>query len=514
MRSRFLLFIPLQFVLIPMAFTQITFQKTYSTSSSGKPTVYLSADGGYILGGRSLVKTNEYGDTLWTRSYYFGSSAVNCFTPTYDGGYAVAGHTHSFGQGNTDSFIGKIDSIGNIEWSKTYGGITAEEAHSIVQTADSGFVIAGKSRSLVNGGMETYLVKTDVNGNILWTVKVAGSGDDYASSLIKTTDGSLVVAGTIGLMDTSGSYDPSAYISKLDNNGNILWTHTYDVPGSCVVGGVRQTSDGGYVLTGTAFYFSSSSIVDLFILKADSSGNMMWSHFFNHEFSFGNAIEQTGDGGYIIAGQLGPPSASNEVCLIKTDANGDTMWTRTYGGADTDGGFSVKQTNDGGYIVAGATTSFGNGYYLIKTDSMGYSGCNESTIPSFTITDTLVADSAIPATFITYGTSMPFAGLSSNLATVVPVCSSVTGLTEAGIDNGMIIHPNPFTDRFKITLSNPLMNGVCRIYDVRGRCVFEDGMFNSSEKEIHLPDVAPGMYLLRISDESGADLSVSVVTIR
>jgi len=138
---------------------------------------------------------------------------------------------------------------------------------------------------------------------------------------------------------------------------------------------VEQTNDGGYIVAGSAESFGAGA-ADFYLIKTDANGDTLWTRTYGGGGDdFGRAVEQTTDGGYIVAGYTTSFGAGVEdVYLIKTDTNGDTLWTKTYGGAGDDRGWAVEQTTDGGYIVAGGTLSFGaggNDVYLIKTDANG-----------------------------------------------------------------------------------------------------------------------------------------------
>jgi hypothetical protein len=151
---------------------QIIFQESFNTSSNGMPSVKQTNDGGYIITGDLLVKTNANGDTLWTRNFNFGTS--NASQQTFDGGYVISGYTYGYGAGSTDFYLTKTDSSGNIIWSKTFGGASYDEAYSMEQTSDSGFILAGNTWSFGSGAWDIYLVKTNAEGNMVWAKVIGG----------------------------------------------------------------------------------------------------------------------------------------------------------------------------------------------------------------------------------------------------------------------------------------------------------------------------------------------------
>jgi len=243
---------------------------------------------------------------------------------TQDGGYIVTGTTNSAGNG--DIWLIKTDASGAPLWIRTFGGTGSEEGNAVQQTSDGGYVIAGYTFSFGHGGSDLWLVKTDASGDTLWTRAFGGTRNDFGYSVQETRDSGYIVAGNVGYYGPGGG---DLWLVKTDASGDTLWTRT--------VGGTN-----------------------------DDAGYSVW---------------QTLDNGYIVAGRTysfgpGSPTYPN-VWLLRTDASGDTLWTRVYGGDSGDWARSVQQTQDGGYIVGGVTASFGAGnydVYLIKTDGDGNVG--------------------------------------------------------------------------------------------------------------------------------------------
>ncbi len=311
------------------------------------------------------------GDTLWTRTYGGTSNDEAWFVQqTIDSGYIVAGRTWSFGAGASDVWLLKTDAEGDTLWTRTFGGSAPDYGFSVQQTSDSGYIVAGYTLSFGAGGSDVYLVKTDANGNTLWIRTYGGTGSDEGYSTQQTTDGGYIVAG----MTTSfGGGGDDVYLVKTDANGDTLWTRAYGGSYGEAAQFVRQTTDGGYIIAGRAY--SPQRQDDLWLLKTDADGDTLWTHTYGgSESDIGFCVQQTTDGGYIITGRTYSSERFDDLWLLKTDANGDTLWTRTYGGLGGDEGYSVQQTADGGYIVAGVTISFGAGDYdlwLLKTDAVG-----------------------------------------------------------------------------------------------------------------------------------------------
>jgi hypothetical protein len=284
---------------------------------------------------------------------------------TSDGGYIVAGWTESFGAGYGDIFLIKTDANGNIIWAKTYGGTNWDEARSVQQTSDGGYIVAGRTRSFGAGYEDIFLIKTDTNGNIIWAKTYGGINRDEAYSVQQTSDGGYIVA---GWTDSWGGI----LLIKTDTNGNVIWAKTYW--GNRAYS-VQQTSDGGYIVAGVTHPFSAG-YDDAFLIKTDANGNIQWAKTYGGTYwDWASSVQQTSDGGYIVAGTTWSFGAgSYDIFLIKTDANGNIQWAKTY---EVTVAYSVQQTSDGGYIVAGYGWSFGTGstdIFLIKTDANGNIG--------------------------------------------------------------------------------------------------------------------------------------------
>ncbi len=367
----------------------ITFERTYGGADSDRGyAVQQTQDGGYIITGSTwsygageedvyLIKTDSLGDTLWTKTYggtnWDRSHSVQ---QTQDGGYIIGGWSQSFGNGLPDFYLIKTDASGDTTWTGLYGGTSAEECWYVRQTSDGGYILTGRTNSYGAGDFDVYLVKTDALGDTMWTKTFGSTFIDFSVCVQQTSDQGYVVVGMNGSLPGG-----DIYLIKTDSLGDSLWTRTYGGNNSDRGYFVNVTQDGGYIITGeTSSYGAGGN--DVYLIKTDASGDTIWTHTYgSSNTEAGLSVQEIQDDGYIIAGRSNSFGAGElDVYMIRTDSVGDTLWTRTYGGATYDWGYSVQQTQDGGFILAGHTQSFGAGsddVYLIKTDQNGLVGIEE-----------------------------------------------------------------------------------------------------------------------------------------
>jgi len=368
---------------IPYAYAsnppQVKWNRTYG---GDQPDVAYSMqqtnDNGYVIAGYTsslgaggtdfwLVKTDSNGNAKWNKTYG-GTLQDEAYAvqQTNDNGYILAGSTYSFGAGFSDSYLVKTDENGLMQWNKTYGGTHWDVAFSVQQTSDRGYIAAGSSNSFSSGYEDFYLVKTDENGLMQWNKTFGEFYDDIAYSSQQTNDGGYIVC---GYKSSFGTGYEDFWLVKTDPNGNMAWNKTYGGENSDYAYFVQQTNDNGYIIAGSTY--SSSTEFDVWIVRTDSSGNMQWNKTYGgllDEEAY--AIRQASDGGYIIAGFTDSLSYNRDIWLIKTDSSGNIEWSQTYGGTEKDEAYAVQQTSDGGYIIAGTTYSFGPSwdpdFWLIK----------------------------------------------------------------------------------------------------------------------------------------------------
>jgi len=378
------------------------FQKAYGgIKGDGINSIVQTKDGGFVMAGGTtsygtgpgsavgsiyLIRTNSFGDTIWTRTIRNAKDedmSASSIQSTNDGGYIICGSTGVFDPSLwlTDMVLMKTDSSGRPLWTKSYkstlNNITFTNlANEVRQTSDEGYVVVGTTQSF--GLDDGYLIKTDASGNLQWSKSFGNSNTVYPLSVQVRNDG-YTVEGYLDNSNVAGNWD--VFMIKMDLNGNNIWAKIYDRPAKfedMTSGG--QTSDGGYFMAGEI----CADSCNVYLMRADNNGNVLWCKTYGGgKDDWAWSAAQTSDGGFVIAGGTRSFGAGEEdVYLIRTDNSGNLIWSKTFGGLKSDNAWFLTPAKDGGFIVAASTTSFGaggNDPYIIKTDSKGSSGgCNES----------------------------------------------------------------------------------------------------------------------------------------
>ena len=292
---------------------------------------------------------------------------------TADGGLIIVGSTDSWGNGETDIWLIKTNNEGIKEWDKTFGGGEGDWGTSVQQTADNGFIILGHTLSFGNGYYDIFMIKTDSEGNEIWVKTFGGNEEDFGYSVIQTSDGGYIL---VGFTVSFGSGNKDVWIIKTDSQGNEEWNKTYGGSEREIGFAVEQTSDDGFIITGLT-ETNTFGLYDILLIKTDINGENIWEkNIGNGNYEVGSSVKQTQDGGFIITGYtISYGNGARDIWLVKTDPVGEIEWDRTFGGIHNDGGHDVFQTNSGGFIVLGYTESSGNGqkdFKLIKTTPLGF----------------------------------------------------------------------------------------------------------------------------------------------
>ena len=366
-----------------------TWAKIYGNNQYVATGIQQTSDGGYVVGGYTLagvgendvwvLRLNSDGTIVWQKAYGgLNEDNSNFIQQTSDGGYIIGGRTQSFGPSGQNMWILKLNWDGTIGWQKTYDTAGIESARSVQETSDGGYVIAGST-----GGTNSHvwILKLDVNGNASWQNTYGGPNIDNGIHIQQTSDGGYILGGSTYSFGVGSS---DIWVLKLHSDGTIAWQKTYGGSLLDTLAYVQETSDGGFIVAGNTYSFGAGGS-DIWIFKLDNVGTVRWQKTYggsSEDYAF--SIQQTSDGGYIVAGETCSFGANlgsySDIWVLKLNSNGTIAWEKTYGSVDTyessAWGPGISETSDGGYILAGHTGSFGGGVFILKLDSTGHiSGC-------------------------------------------------------------------------------------------------------------------------------------------
>jgi len=317
-------------------------------------------------------------DTLWTRTYG-GDDGDQAYSvcQTDDGGYAIGGSTWSFGLGQSDYYLVRTDSNGDTLWSRTYGlSFHQDEFREMKPTADGGFVLVGYAYSETYDDWVVYVVRTDANGDTVWTKVFDHQHGEFrfnaADAVEETSDGGLIIGGCT----QCEPWILHAYLIKTDANGDTLWTRTYATGGYNAFHSVQETSDGGFIVA-SSMYSEVTWSDDALLVKYDADGNVEWDQTYGVSdiAEWANSARETLDGGFILAGgDMDFMTMDAHMYVVKTDGLGNLQWSGHYSRTTPDGmhigdGLSVVGTEDGGYAIAGNSVpegSWSTDMYLVR----------------------------------------------------------------------------------------------------------------------------------------------------
>ena len=330
----------------------------------------------------SIVQANmpftmikNYGGTQNERGY--------SVKQTSDGGYVIVGSSTSYGAGGSDLWILKVDGLGEFSWSKTYGGQGNDIGRDITQTSDGGYIITGYTKSFSSGGdMDLWLIKTDANGESClysdggtcsensskWIKSFGTSGNDYGNSVQETSEGDFIVAGKSGRI-------PSVFVIKTNSSGEKIWENLYGTGPGDMAQYIIERQDLGFLIVGKE---NANNVDDnLCLINIDTDGAEVWHSLYGGGGADGgNYISEVSGGGYIIAGATKSYGNGNwdDLWLVKTSTGGSMEWQKTFGGSYTETGNYAHEKDAGGFMVTGSTESIGQGLYDIWVVSTDYTG--------------------------------------------------------------------------------------------------------------------------------------------
>ncbi|MFZ5644793.1 MAG: hypothetical protein ACOY46_14505 [Bacillota bacterium] len=294
---------------------------------------------------------------------------------TSDGGFILTGEiivqNYFFQRNSSQIILARLDGNGSGMWQKTISLNGESRGTSVQQTSDGGFIVVGTTENQFYDDKQVCLVKTDASGQLMWKKSYGAGGDDLGVNVRQTGDGGYIIAAD----SQRGSERSKMLLIKTGAAGEAQWMKYFGGNGDKHAASVILTDDGGFVLAGRV-YSDSTGGYDVCLLKTGPRGNVEWEKSFGGKgWDIPASVEQTSDGGYIVTGHTySYGGGESDVYLLKTGPKGDLEWERFFGGRDLEVGRNVRQTGDGGYLVAGWSNSFGDGkisFYLLEISPSG-----------------------------------------------------------------------------------------------------------------------------------------------
>jgi len=467
---------------------------------------------------------------------------------TNDGGYIVTGVTES-GDGdvsgyhsNYDIWVAKLNDTGGLQWQRCLGGSGYDDAPTIEQTTDSGYIIAGYSASTNgdatgngnHGSYDYWIIKLSSTGTIQWQKAYGGSGEDDVNTVKQTADGGYIVAGSLESNDgevtgNHGMYD--GWVVKLDDTGAIQWQKTLGGSDMDFIYAATQTTDGGYIAGG--FTKSTDGDVtnalgayDYWVVKLSSAGAIQWQK------SYGGTsddeayyIMQTSDGGYALTGSstsidgdVTGNHGSEDYWIVKLDDTGAIQWQKSLGGSGEEQSYYMTQTTDGGYAISGKSNSHdgdisvtygGDDYWVVKLSSTGGLQWEASLGGSDDDVAASLQQTPDGGLIVAGFSSSHDSDVTASLGGVdfwIAKMGAVTGVAAVSALAPVInIYPNPAHDVINISSKE---NITTELTDVAGRVVLP----LSSKTQLNIAALPAGSYLFNVYDTKGMKLKTEKVT--
>jgi hypothetical protein len=478
---------------------QTTFQRTYDVDGGR---VLKTMDGGYIVissgskmsGSKSdayLLKLNFKGAVEWTKAYYTAyDEGFSFIKQNSDSSFIISGLSNIDVSGAQRGFLLKTDSKGDTIWKKTYGLLEKPLIiNSFEQTNDGGFILAGTYENAGN------LTRIDNIGNILWTKNFGGTNsNEYCkiNTVHQTLDGGYIACGFI-------SQDGNSFIVKVNSAGTVIWQKTFGYQYKNAVS-IFETQLGHFVFGGA--YWNGVGDNGGYIIKLNQNGNLIWNKIYKdlnpEQNDVITNISQTKNGNYISV--LSKPSnIYSELTFIKTDSAGNFILCKKYKPTDfayVQGG-QIFEDSDSGFVIVGSNSS--NQLYVIKTNSVGISNCFETSLLLAPTSPT--CNESTPT--ISYSSIISYQNGISFQVDTTTVKSTILCSTSVGMDNNPFIYenisvfPNPTNGLINIDLGNLPINQSYIIYDQFGRVIL-NGITNLKVNQIDISFMNCGLYYLEL----------------
>lgn len=502
-----------------------------------------TSSGDYIISGATfsfgtdrrglIMKLNSNAELSWAKIY--NKSYFFKFTQGFellDKNYMFGGTVVDTLNNYTDILLMKTDTSGSIIWSKLYctvGNDYIPALHALIQMPDSGFTVAMGCDTNLTNFEDLAIIRTDKNGDTLWTKYYHAMYRDQASSISPTSDGGFIISGR---SNSFGNFIMDMILIKTDSLGNIEWSRRYGGPVWDEATGAIQTSDGGYAVCGSTRSFSVAGEYDCLVFKTDSAGTVEWATAVGDTSDDAlYSIIETPDGGLVSTGitesyfnhqqrsNAALDSDTTDIIAFKINTLGDTLWSYVYGSDKIEEAYSISRHTDGGFMIGGLSRSYSGNNSIdvlgIKTDSLGFS-CTASRITPVVYHPVLSSDTISflqfhPIYIRSYTPHVTDVTLADSV-----LCYQFTSIPKHDIELSFKASPNPFSHSFKIESGNAsgFKNCTFKIIDVLGREVSDKFKVLPLDDNItftRTPSLKTGFYMLLISDANKTSQAIKLL---
>jgi len=364
-----------------------------STNCNFAWSVVNTQDGGFMAAGNAwlygpgdhdywIAKLDGLGQMSYSRAFGWPSNDYcHSVIQTPDGGYALAGFGYRPTGDSNDVLVIRLDTSGHMAWARAFGGADRDRAYSIIADGDKGFVVAGYSESFGSGNQDFLVLRLDSLGGLMWARTFGGPWCDSAWSVIRTVDGDFLVAGTTNGFGAGGM---DFLLVKVDPMGNLIWARTY---GSTILDdafGLAPCQDGGFVVAGRTNGFGAQG-TDFLVMRAEADGNPLWATVVGGpQTEFCYSVCSTYDGGFAAGGFTSSfGGGSWDQMIIKLDSLGNLLWTTTIGWEWGDFIYSIAEAPDHALVIAGTSENTWGGFMVAKVGEDGsYPSCAMGASPS------------------------------------------------------------------------------------------------------------------------------------
>lgn len=480
-----------------MSFAQKdTIAHLYAVGGAGidkAESIVATSDGAYVVVGSTtsntsgntdvyLLKLDSQINVVW--SWAIGGNNNDWgykVKETFDKGFIIVATSNSFSTGGDyDARLIKTDSLGVIQWQKSYGGNDWDLAYDVIQTTDSGFAFCGETYNNTNGESDVYIVKTNLLGDTLWTRTIGGSLVDKGNSIIETTDSNLVIAG----MTTTTTDSVQMYMIKLTGSGGLIWNNAYGTTAYEEAHVVIEAANGDYILGGVTTGFTLNNDKDFYMVRTDNNGNIIWGNFFGQvgEEVIYDMVEDLQTNNIVATGfTKAVGGGQKDAVLFAISSN--AVWLNlgiTFGGIKNEETKSI-QFNNNRYVLAGSTNNFGNGledYLIITLDTI---------LPGMDTTNTVVNDQ-------------------------ITIDIKEIAAEKSFID--VVVYPNPAKNQFvTVKLETiPKKDLNVTIYDIYSKKIYSSHL-TSDYNKIDISELDTGIYFIEISHQKNVKATKKLMVI-